>query len=65
MKIAAIAVAVVVLVLVVGKLAGVEHGPGQHGGSDAPAATERHVPPPGAEGHTPPEGIPEHPQPQR
>ena len=60
-KIAAVVVALVVVVLVISKLAGVEHGPGRHGGdTTAPAGAERHERPPGAEGHRPPAGVPQH-----
>ena len=53
MKILIGAVLVVVAVLIISKLAGVEHGPGMHGGSDA-APTTHTGPPAGVEGHTPP-----------
>ncbi len=72
---AIVVVVVLVVVLVVGKLAGVEHGPGMHGGGGqtpasqvsedgtTPAAGEEgHRPPTGAEGHTPPPGV-DHGQP--
>lgn len=60
-KVSGIVILVLVAVLVVSKLAGIEHGPGRHPGSGAnpghtpPAgmATE-HRPPAGAGGHTGP-----------
>ncbi len=65
---AAIAVVLVlVVVLMIGKLAGVEHGPGMHGGGEQTPASQNgengatpsggQTPPAGAEGHTPPPGL--------
>jgi hypothetical protein len=73
---AAIAVVLVlVVVLAIGKLAGVEHGPGMHGGSGQtpasqvseggttpPAGAEGNTLPADAEGHAPPPGV-DHGQP--
>ena len=73
---AAIAVVLVlVVVLVIGKLVGVDHGAGMHDGNGQttasqvsedgatpPAGAEGRTPPAGAEGHTPPPGI-DHGQP--
>ena len=64
---AAIAVVLVlVVVLVIGKLVGVDHGPGMHGGKGQTPASrvseDGAAPPAGAEGHTPPPGI-DHGQP--
>ena len=72
---AAIAVVLVlVVVLVIGKLAGVEHGPGMHGGNGktpasqvskdeaTPGAGAEQNTPPAADGHTPPPGV-DHGQP--
>ena len=64
---AAIAVVLVlVVVLVIGRLTGVEHGPGLHGGDGQTPASQVSedgaTPPAGVEGHQPPPGV-EHGQP--
>lgn len=73
-KVTAIVIVVVVLALIVSKLAGVEHGPGRHGGSDgqtpssvvAPDAASSgqssggQVPRAGGEGHARPAGVRQH-----
>jgi hypothetical protein len=72
-KAATAVVLVLVVVLMIGKLAGVEHGPSMHGGggetpatrvtddgASPPAGSEGHSPPAGAESHTPPAGAEGH-----
>ena len=59
---AAIAVVLVlVVVLVIGKLVGADHGPGMHGGNGqtppSQVSEDRATPPAGAEGHAPPAGV--------
>lgn len=53
-KVLVAAVVVVVLVLVISKLAGVDHGPGMHGGGSDAAPMTHTGPPAGLEGHVPP-----------
>lgn len=53
-KVTGLVILVLVAILVVSKVAGVEHGPGRHSGSDRPGQTQ----PAGSGGHTgPPPGI--------
>ena len=61
-KAAIAAVLVLTGVLVIGKVAGVEHGPGMHGGDDRPPASQVGEDAAGAEGHMPPPGV-DHGQP--
>ena len=53
-KVLVAAVLVLVLALVISKLAGVDHGPGMHGGDSDAAPTTHTGPPAGVEGHVPP-----------
>jgi len=65
-KAAVAVVLVLVVVLVIGRLTGVEHGPGLHGGDGQTPASQVSedgaTPPAGVEGHQPPPGV-EHGQP--
>lgn len=64
-KAAVAVVLVLVVALVIGKLAGVDHGPGRHGGDGQTPASqvgESGRTPAGAGGHTPPPGL-DHGQP--
>ena len=60
-RFAGAAVALVVIALVIGKIAGVEHGPGTHGGDGGTATQQSES---GGE-HRPPDGVPTHTMPQR
>ena len=55
-KIAGLVVVVLVVILVVGKIAGVEHGPGMHGGGDSTSTVQTVE----SGGHTPPDWAPNH-----